>query len=146
MTKKDKKAYVFIDGTKYRIIQATNSHEEHWMYVPQTEEETLTSGLHLFHNSQEQNHWDYFKGKQKLDKKEYVGNQPVSAVLLNFKNHGHFPIPPSNSIVVLRGSDKEMEFISLEYYQENKEKYLRIYSVLLGDEENPQVLELKPPI
>ena len=142
---KAKKIDVLIDGVEYKMIEETNSNDTHWMSIPKVEDGVYASGAHIIRKARERSHWDKFNGKEKLpDEKEYISPPPkFNSMVINFKNHGTFPISPDNPITVLRGSDKPMEFISLEYYNKNKEKYLAKYSVLIGDKKDPQVLELK---
>lgn len=146
MSKKKKYVNIVIDGTEYKMIEEENKKEKHWMSIPKVEDGVPASGLHTFEKSKNQAHFDKFVGNKKLlDKKEYISPPPIpKMVVVNLKKGGIFPIPPENSIGVLRGSDKPMEFISPEYYDKNKERYLNKYFVRMGDENNPQILELKP--
>jgi hypothetical protein len=146
MSKKTKKSTIIIDGKEYRVIEYTNKTESNTMFVPQNSSGEIGSGLHL-PRTKERTHWDYYKGNQKIEgKKKYVEDNFKMAPMgvINFKEHQVFLIPPNNSIAVLSGKDKPMEFISLEYYNKDKAKYLEKYSVKLGTNDNPQVLELKP--
>jgi len=145
VTNKAKKANINIDGREYKIIEETTSKEKHWMYIPKVEDGIQASGLHVFEKDKDNAHWDKFIGNKKIsEKKEYISPPPKHhAMLINFKNHGIFPLPPENNIAVLRGSDKPMGLISQEYYNKNKQRYLNKYFVRVGDEKNPQILELR---
>jgi len=146
MSKKTKKSEIIIDGVEYKIIQWTNQTETNLKYVPQNPLGVIGSGLHIPEKNRQRIHFDTYDGKEHLKGQEnYVGNDfkfpPIA--IINFKEHLVFPVPPDNQIAVLNGRDKPMEFISLEYYKKNKEKYISKYFIRLGDEENPQVLKLK---
>lgn len=135
-----------IDGVEYRVIEWTNSTETNLKYVPQNPPGIIGSGLHVPEKNKQRTHWDSYDGSTAIEEnKEYVGADFKMApmAVINFKEHQVFLIPPDNQIAVLRGSDKPMEFISKKYYEENKQRYLKEYFVRLGDEENPQVLELR---
>ncbi len=146
---KRKKSTIMIEGVEYRVVQWTNSTETNLKYVPQNSPGVSGSGLHIPEKNKQLTHWDSYDGSTTIEEnKKYVGaNFKMAPIaVINFKEHLVFPIPQDNQIAVLRGSDKPMEFISKKYYEENKQRYLQEYFVRLGDEENPQILELKTKI
>ena len=146
MSKKTKKSTIRIEGTEYKVVQWTNSTETNLKYLPQNPPGVISSGLHIPEKNKDETHWDYYDGKKKIKGKKYVKESlkfPPIAVI-NFKEHLVFSVPPGKEIMVLRGSDKSTEFISLEYYRKHRDRYLSNYFIRLGDEENPQVLEIKP--
>ena len=139
MPKKTKKAGIAIDGVEYRVVQWSNSTETNLKYVPQNPQGVIGSGLHIPEKNKQRTHFDMYDGKEHLKGQEkYVGEDFKFApmAVINFKEHLVFPIPQDNPIAVLRGKDKLMEFISLEHYRKNKERY----KVELGDEDNPNVV------
>jgi hypothetical protein len=137
MSKKTKKAYVVIDGVLYRQIQWSNDSDTNWKSIPQNPSGILGSGLHRIDKNRKETHWDVYDGDKKIGKKPIEGDMPkFKSVLINFKSHGVFPAPSENHIVVLRGSDKPSGWISLKYYQKNKEKYF----VKFGDKDHPDVV------
>jgi hypothetical protein len=144
---KRKKSTILMDGIEYRVIQWTNLTETNYKYVPQNPQGIIGSGLHVPEKNKQEIHWDYYNGNKPFEnKKEYVkeGFKMAPIAAINFKEHQVFLLPKDNQIIVLRGENNPMEFISYEYYKKNKVEYLQRYSVKLGTEENPQVLELKP--
>ncbi|MCK4647324.1 hypothetical protein KAT24_00130 [Candidatus Pacearchaeota archaeon] len=141
MSKKTKTTDTLIDGVRYKQIQYTNKNDTWWKNVPQNPEGIIGSGLHIIDKQRQKSHWEKYDGKTEIkEDKEYLVNPPkIRSLKIDFKTHGIFPAPPDNQIGVLRGSDKMMEWVSLEYYKRNKDKY----SIILGDENNPTVLKLK---
>jgi len=143
---KSKKSTIIIDGTEYKVIQWTNSNETNLKYVPQNPQGVIGSGLHIPEKNRQRTHWDYYDGNKKIEgerKNVEEDFKMAPMAVINFKEHQVFLLPPNNQIAVLRGKDKPMEFISNEYYKKNKAEYLQRYFVRLGDEENPQILELR---
>jgi hypothetical protein len=137
MSKKTKKIDVVIDDVLCKQIEHKNKNGTHWKTIPQNPSGVIGSGFHRIEKNKENSHWDIYNGDKTIGKKSIEGEIPrFRAVIINFKNHGIFPAPSDNHIVVLRGKDKPMGFISLQHYQKNKKKY----KVEMGDENNPDVV------
>lgn len=141
MSKKDKKTEMIIDGTKYKQVRHDTPDDTNWMNIPQVEDGVPASGLHIVDKARHRSHWDKFEGKKKLeDEKEYLVELPkIKSLKINAKDGTIFIAPPNNKILVLRGSNQIGEWISLEYYKKNKDKYY----VKIGDKNNPKILGLK---
>jgi hypothetical protein len=144
MSKKDKKTEMIIEGTKYIQVRHDTVNDTNWMNIPQVENGVSASGLHIVDKARDRAHWDKFIGKTKLeDDKEYLTEIPkITGLKISAKEDTIFVAPPHNRILVLRGSNQSEEWISLEYYQKNKDKY----DVKMGDIENPTVLVLKSKV
>jgi len=142
MSSKDKKTEMIIDGTKYKQIRHDTPNDTNWMNIPQIEEGVIGSGLHIVDKARERTHWDKFNGKTKLDEEPQYLNEPPKINNLKMSDGTIFAAPPHNTILVLRGSDQPEEWVSLEYYQKNKEKYY----VKIGNSENPELLGFKNKI
>ena len=141
MSKKSKKTEMIIDGIKYKQVRHDTPDDTNWMNIPLVEDGVPASGLHIVDKARHRSHWDKFDGKKKLpDEREYL-EEPlkIKSLKLNIKNGTTFVAPPNNRILVLRGINKSEEWISLEYYDKNKDKYY----VKIGDENNPKLLGLK---
>jgi hypothetical protein len=137
MGKKDKKTDVVIDDILYKQIQHINSRDSGWKLVPQNSPGVIGSGLHRIDKQKENTHWDIYEGDKTIGMKPYEGRLPgFRSVLINLKEGGIFPAPSENHICVLRGIDKPMGWISLEYYNKNRTKY----RVQMGDEDNPDIV------
>lgn len=137
MGKKDKRADVVIDDVLYKQVQHINEKDSGWKLVPQNPQGVIGSGLHRIDKQKENTHWDIYDGDKKIGTKPLDGEVPkFRSVLINLKRGGIFPAPSENHIVVLRGSDKPMGWISLEHYKNNREKY----RVEHGHEESPDVV------
>jgi hypothetical protein len=142
MGKKTKRTDTPIDGVMYKQIQHTNKNDTWWKNIPQNPTGVIGSGLHIIDKNRENSHWEKYNGNKKIEGSEEYLSQPPKfrAVKIDLKNHGLFPAPSENHIAVLRGNNKQIGWISLEYYKKNKKKY----SIEHGGEDNPDVvLELE---
>ena len=126
MGKNTKRTDTPIDGVMYKQIQHTNKNDTWWKNVPQNPKGVICSGLHIIDKNRKNSHLEKYDGNKKIEgSEEYLSEPPkFRAVKIDFKNHGIFPAPSENHILVLRGSDKPMGYISLEYYKRIRKNIL----------------------
>ncbi|MFW5803884.1 MAG: hypothetical protein ACOCWG_01480, partial [bacterium] len=140
MGKKSPRTEFFIDGVKYKQIYHQNKNDAFWMNVPLVPDNVMASGLHLIDKKRNQSHYDFYLGKDKTNKKEYLDKPPrIRNLKIDIKQNTIFVGSPNNPILVLRGKNEEEEWISLNYYNKNKYKYY----VKLGSDVHPNVVGLK---
>ena len=124
MGKKDnKKEQVQINDTVYTQVKQVRKEDnlEQWLFIPKLEEGQEGSGLHIFGNGSITQHYDFFKGKEKLEIKEPTNISGLGGVWYNAKKGEIFAIPKDMIWIINNKGIKK--FIAKEEYEKNKDKY-----------------------
>lgn len=121
--KNNKKEKVRINDTIYTQVKQVRKEDNlnQWLFIPELREGQLGSGLHIFGNSSITQHYDFFKGKEKLKIKEPTNISGLGGVWYNAEKGEIFAIP--KNMIWVKNNIGIKKFITEEEYEKNKDKY-----------------------